>query len=155
MTFFQPYIDSLDATITTFLIAAALVLLSSVYYWIKYNGTPPGPTGLPYLGLYPSLTDDNVLNKLEEYKKKYGEIFSFTFTGRLYIHLGSIKAMREIHLQKSDCFADRFKGYTILAETVNEGKHCGFIIFGFCMQFLVTNYFKFLFFKYFFLYIQF
>lgn len=122
MSFSQLYIDSLDVTLTPILIAVTLVLLSTVYYWIKNRSLLPGPKGLPYLGLYPFLTEDNVLNKLEEYKNKYGDMYSFTYTGRLYINLGSIKAMREIMLQKSECFAERFKGYSILAETVSEGK---------------------------------
>lgn len=82
----------------------------------------PGPTGVPYLGLYPYLTDENAYLKLEEYKKKYGDVFSFTYTGRLYINLGSIKAMREILINKSECFMDKYKDTNIMVEMLRNGK---------------------------------
>ena len=123
MSFYQQHIDVLGVQVTPTVIAVALILLSVIHYWFKNRGVLPGPRGLPYLGLYPFLTDENAVVKLEEYKKKYGDLFSFTYTGRLYISLGSLKAMREIQLQKSDCFVDRFKDASIMSIMVNDGKN--------------------------------
>ena len=102
--------------------AGFVIFLTLIYYWIKNRGIVPGPTGVPYLGLYPYLTEENACMKLEEYKKKHGDIFSFTYTGRLFINLGSIKAMREILLNRTDCFMEKFKETNVLTEILGNGK---------------------------------
>ncbi|GFS86832.1 cytochrome P450 2B11 [Nephila pilipes] len=47
-------------------------------------------------------------------KEKYGDVTSFTSTGRLYINLGSIKALREAHITKSECFGERISDFSVL-----------------------------------------
>nr|XP_042896476.1 cytochrome P450 2A13-like isoform X2 [Parasteatoda tepidariorum] len=99
--------SELANNISSFYIAIAVVVLSFLYYRYKTRGIPPGPTGVPYLGLWPILRHDICHLQLQEYGKKYGDIFSFTYTGRLLIHLGTTKAVKEAHITKSDCFYER------------------------------------------------
>lgn len=100
-----------------------LVLLSAVYYFIKNRDLLPGPKGLPYFGLFPQLKDDTCHLQLEEIGKKYGDLFSFTFLGNLIINLGSPRAIREVHVNKSDCFAERFTDFNILTYVQKEVKY--------------------------------
>ncbi|XP_055934654.1 cytochrome P450 2A9-like [Argiope bruennichi] len=95
-------------------LALSLVLLTIVFIALRRRNLPPGPTGLPYLGMYPFLSNENIAVKLDEMKIKYGDVFSFTITGRLFINLGSIKAVREAHITKSDCFGGRLPGSSLL-----------------------------------------
>ncbi|GFU80167.1 transposable element Tcb1 transposase [Trichonephila clavipes] len=74
---------------------------------------PPGPYGLPYFGYWPFIKNVNFHLDLHKMKEKYGDIFSFTSTGRLYIRLGTIKAVREAHITKSDCFEDRMSDFNL------------------------------------------
>lgn len=106
---------------TSAAVAIAVVLLSILYYIIKNRNVPPGPRGLPYLGLYPELKDETVHLQLREYGEKYGDLFSFTFTGKLMINLGSVKATREVHINKSDCFAGRYTDFSILSSLMSDG----------------------------------
>lgn len=112
----------MDTSLSPAFATVVIILVTFIYNWIRNRGVVPGPVGVPYLGLYPYLTDKNTHLKLEEYRKKYGDVFSFTYTGRLYINLGTIKAMREIVLNKSDCFTDRFQDTNIITEILRNGK---------------------------------
>ncbi|GIX85848.1 cytochrome P450 2B1 [Caerostris extrusa] len=58
---------------------------------------------------------------MEEMKKKYGDVFSFTSTGRLYLHLGSVKSLREAHINKADCFEGRCTDFGVLSRFFEEG----------------------------------
>lgn len=111
----------MDISLTSAIAAVAVVLLTVIYCWVRNRDVLPGPRGVPYLGLFPYLTDQNAHLILEEYKKKYGDMFSFTYTGRLYINLGSVKAMRELQVNKSDCFGDRVRDSNILVEMLRNG----------------------------------
>ncbi|XP_015921254.2 cytochrome P450 2J1 [Parasteatoda tepidariorum] len=95
----------------TFAFYAALVavLLTTLYYILKKRGLPPGPTGLPFFGYYPFLDDDKIHHQLQNLGKKYGNVFSFTATGTLYINLGSAASIREALVTKSECFQHRLE----------------------------------------------
>ncbi|GFY41615.1 cytochrome P450 2B11 [Trichonephila inaurata madagascariensis] len=94
--------------------AALVVILITLIYIISRKGVPPGPTGLPYLGIWPFMNNENMHLKLHKMKEKYGDVFSFTSTGRLYINLGSIKALKEAHITKSECFGERLEDFSML-----------------------------------------
>ncbi|XP_054711511.1 cytochrome P450 2F3-like [Uloborus diversus] len=102
-------------------IAGATLLLTILYFIRKNSNVLPGPRGLPYFGLFPGLTHDGCHLQLQEYTRKYGDVFSFTYMGNLFIHLGTVKAMREVHVQKSDCFEERFTRFSILTYLLSKG----------------------------------
>ncbi|GFQ85646.1 cytochrome P450 2B1 [Trichonephila clavata] len=102
-------------------ITIAALLISILYYILKRRDLPPGPYGLPYFGYWPFIKNINFHLDLDKMKKKYGDIFSFTSTGRLYINLGTIKAVREAHITKSDCFGDRMSDFNLLGNSFKDG----------------------------------
>ncbi|CAL1268478.1 unnamed protein product [Larinioides sclopetarius] len=105
--------------------SSAILVFSAVYLFLVNRGIPPGPVGLPFFGYWPFMNNRNCHLKLKEMKKKYGDIFSFRVTGCLYINLGSIRAVREAHLTKSDCFNERISKFSLLSHVFEEG--IGFI----------------------------
>ncbi|KAF8764663.1 cytochrome P450 2J1-like [Argiope bruennichi] len=117
------FLSSIVATVAPASLATALAffLIIIVYFIFKNKGLPPGPVGLPYFGYWPFITDSNCTSKLEGFKKKYGDIFSFTCTGRLYINLGSFKAVREACLNKSEFFGNRVSGYNVVNRFFKDG----------------------------------
>ncbi|GIX85858.1 cytochrome P450 18a1 [Caerostris extrusa] len=102
-------------------IALVLLLVTIIYLAVKNKDIPPGPIGLPYLGYWPFLNNATSHLKLDAFKKKYGDVFSFSCTGRLYINLGSIKAVREALISKSDCFGERQSGFNLMAYIFKDG----------------------------------
>ncbi len=46
---------------------------------------PPGPTGLPFLGIADRLDPKKQINLMLEYKEKYGDIFSFTLPAQYVV----------------------------------------------------------------------
>lgn len=117
MIFGNIYIPS-----TVSLASALLVLLITVWYFrFQRKGLPPGPVGLPYFGYWPFLKDADCHLKLDEMKRRYGDIFCFTSTGRLHVIMGSIKISREAFSTKSDCFGDRFSDFGLMNYIFRNG----------------------------------
>ncbi|GBM72743.1 Cytochrome P450 2B11 [Araneus ventricosus] len=102
-------------------ISVAVLLLSVAYFLTRDKGVPPGPVGLPYFGYWPFMSNSNCHLKLHALRKKHGDLFSFTSTGRLYINLGSIKAVREAFLTKSEYFGDRIMDYNLMPLLFRDG----------------------------------
>ncbi|CAL1263852.1 unnamed protein product [Larinioides sclopetarius] len=102
-------------------IALAVLLMTAVYLALRDKDLPPGPIGLPYFGYWIFLNNANCHLKLDALKKKYGDITSFTFTGRLFINLGSVKAIREAVITKSDYFGERMSGYNLMTLLFQDG----------------------------------
>ncbi|XP_054711292.1 uncharacterized protein LOC129220883 [Uloborus diversus] len=116
----------------------ALVLAVIINYFTKDKKLPPGPKGLPYFGYLPFLKKERLHVQLEELGKKYGDLFSFTSTGLLFLHLGSHKALREVLVSKSDCFEIKAKFDGILFD---EGL---FFVDGECWRILRRFYTQYL-----------
>ncbi|GFY41613.1 cytochrome P450 2B12 [Trichonephila inaurata madagascariensis] len=57
----------------------------------------------------------------DEFEKKYGDVLCFTSAGRLYVNLGSFKAIREAHINKADCFGGRYKDFNLLSYVFEDG----------------------------------
>ncbi|CAL1263842.1 unnamed protein product [Larinioides sclopetarius] len=100
-------------------ISIAVLLLAFVYF--GYKDVPPGPIGLPYFGYLPFLRNTDCHLKLDSLKKKHGDIFSFSCTGRLYIHLGSFRTFREAFISKSENFTNRVSGYSLTRQLSSGG----------------------------------
>ncbi|KFM69290.1 Cytochrome P450 2J1, partial [Stegodyphus mimosarum] len=97
------------------LITGIVILLTFIYYITRDRRLPPGPTGVPLFGVYPFLNEDNLRPRIEEYKKKYGDLFCFRMCGQLFINLGSLKLIREAHVSKSEYFNARFTGFSLMS----------------------------------------
>ncbi|GBM77233.1 hypothetical protein AVEN_231245-1 [Araneus ventricosus] len=102
-------------------ISLTVFLLSIVFFAIKGKNLPPGPAGLPYFGYWPFMSNSDCHLKLHALRKKHGDVFSFTSTGRLFINLGSIKAAREALLTKSEYFGDRVMDYNLMTHLFRDG----------------------------------
>lgn len=111
------YLSNSNAVFT----ATVVIILSVVYYFIKNNNLPPGPTGIPYFGYWPFLYPDTCHLQLQEMTKKYGDVCSFTVTGHLYVKLGSMRSLREAFLTKSEYFPDRNEEYSLLRRLFETG----------------------------------
>lgn len=102
-------------------LAVVFILVAIVYYNLKNRELPPGPVGLPYIGYWPFFNNQTCNKHMVDLKKKYGDVFSFTSVGRLYINLGSFKAIREAHINKADCFGGRYKDFNLLSYVFEDG----------------------------------
>ncbi|GFU80186.1 cytochrome P450 2B12 [Trichonephila clavipes] len=102
-------------------IALVFILLAVVYYNLKNKELPPGPVGLPYIGYWPFLNNQTCNQHMMDLKKKYGDVFCFTSAGRLYVNLGSFKAIREAHINKADFFGGRYKDFNLLSYVFEDG----------------------------------
>ncbi|XP_071036360.1 cytochrome P450 2J1 [Parasteatoda tepidariorum] len=102
-------------------IAVIAVVFSCIYYLLRNKGLPPGPIGIPYLGYWPYLDHDTGHLQLQELGKKYGDMYTLSVTGQLYLHLGSIKAVKEVHVANSDCFDSRLVDYNIISAYFKDG----------------------------------
>lgn len=101
-------------------VSAFLLIIISILY-LKLQSKTPGPWGLPYLGYWPLLKDETAHLKLQEFMKKYGDVYSLTYAGKLYIHLGSLKSVKEALITKSNNFTERFSGFSLITSLFNEG----------------------------------
>ncbi len=46
---------------------------------------PPGPTGLPFIGIAKQLDPHKQVQLMTKYKEKYGDIFSFTLPSQYVV----------------------------------------------------------------------
>lgn len=92
-----------------------------IYIFLKDNDLPPGPLGLPVIGYWPFLKADTCHIQLKDMVEKYGDIFSFRVAGKLFIHLGSVKAIKEAHVTNSESFGGRFSDYSVLSFLFSGG----------------------------------
>ncbi|GBL92961.1 hypothetical protein AVEN_241103-1 [Araneus ventricosus] len=109
-------------------ISLAALLITIAYLALRDKDLPPGPIGLPYFGYWAFMNNANGHLKLDALKKKYGDITSFTYTGRLFINLGSIKAVREAAITKADYFGERMTGYNLMVLLFQDGKSCSVLV---------------------------
>ncbi|XP_035210621.1 cytochrome P450 1A1-like isoform X3 [Stegodyphus dumicola] len=110
-------------------IAIVIVFLGIILYYNRDRNLPPGPTGIPILGIYPFLSNEKCHLELDEYGKKYGSLYSFRVAEQLYVNLGSPKLIREVHVTKSEIFSNRHNEFNIFAYVLDEAFHCRYLIF--------------------------
>ncbi|KAG8176954.1 hypothetical protein JTE90_015420 [Oedothorax gibbosus] len=106
---------------TTLSVVIATLVAAVAYYIFKNSDLPPGPTGVPFLGFWPFIDNVGFPQQFEKLKNKYGDVFSFTCTGTLYINLGSSKAVREAIITKSDCFSKRSEAFNYMTDIFEGG----------------------------------
>lgn len=112
----------LDSTLDFSWLTVALALLFCVIIFVstRWTQVPPGPWGLPYLGYYPFLRKDYHV-QLRDMTKKYGDVFCLKCTGQVYVYLGSIRAIKEAHVTKSDYFTQRTGNFSVIADILQGG----------------------------------
>ena len=73
-----------------------LTLVSSILLHIEHGfqnklyRLPPGPTGLPFLGVINKLDPLRVRQILQQWKDQYGDIYSFTLPGQYVVVVSSL-----------------------------------------------------------------
>ncbi|XP_066300762.1 cytochrome P450 2U1-like [Branchiostoma lanceolatum] len=93
---------------TNFLLLCAIFIMSIYLLWQHFNppGLPPGPVGLPGIGVLPSL-GPTPYKALMELSKTYGDVMSLRLGPTLVVVLSGRRAMTEALVKKSDFFSDR------------------------------------------------
>ncbi|CAG7833832.1 unnamed protein product [Allacma fusca] len=92
---------------TQFLLAATagLLLLLLFKKWAQYRGIPPGPWGLPIVGYMPFLLKGDPIQMFQEFKKKYGKVFSISIGNFNCVVINDYKLIIEAY--KEDVFLGR------------------------------------------------
>lgn len=123
MISFDTFLDLFhkSSNLQIFVLTLFFLVIFYYCYW-QYRGVPPGPWGIPIIGFWPFIKNEGIDVQLRQLREKYGEIYSFTVTGNLFVSLNSLKLIREAHINKSDCFGDRFTGYGLLTYSFDEGE---------------------------------
>ncbi|XP_076808672.1 cytochrome P450 2C30-like isoform X2 [Clavelina lepadiformis] len=113
-----------------FTIAALFVVtFVGVYYWYRRpNKFPPGPRGIPFLGVIP-LFGKWPERQCNEWKKKYGPIFSVRALGRQkWIVLNDFESINECLVKQSNKFSGR--PFFEALQTLIHGKGLSFLDYG-------------------------
>lgn len=104
------------------------VVVGILYIWWK-NTTrdavlPPGPPTVPFLGNLLSVNPETVLDTFQEYRRKYGEVFSLITGSKTLVVISGYDTLREIFIKHGDVTSERpdifitrevgkFKGITV------------------------------------------
>ena len=82
-----------------------------LYIWWK-NTTrdatlPPGPPTVPFLGNLLSVSPETMLDKFQEYRKKYGDVFSLIMGSRTLVVVNGYETLREVFIKHGDTTSER------------------------------------------------
>jgi len=103
------------------------VLLILFLYLIKQalsgpSNVPPGPTGLPIVGLIPRVRKKPLHEVYREWRKQYGDIFSMKLGPKLFVVIIGDDNVRDAFLKRGDVFSDRPDIYFIKTILKEKGK---------------------------------
>lgn len=113
---------------TIMIFGCLVVLVVVLYFWWKKTtrdaSLPPGPTTVPFLGNLLSVNPETMLDKFQEYRKKYGDVFSLVTGSKTIVVVSGYDTLREIFIkhgvvssERPDIFITRevgkFKGTSI------------------------------------------
>ncbi len=93
---------------------------------------PPGPWGLPFIGVGLKVNDAAPHHTFTEWNKQYGDVISFTLFGMKTVILSSDAAVKEAFVTKQDQFSGISKAsankikiltYFFLGFTVSPPRH--------------------------------
>ena len=74
---------------------------------------PPGPWGIPFLGVFYKISPDGPHLTYAEWAKKYGDVMSFTLFGtQRAVVVNSEEAIRDVLVNKQD----QFSGNTLFSK---------------------------------------
>ena len=103
----QPEVSYITCTLAGFLVFV------SYNYMCKRSGSrlPPGPPALPILGSLPFLGYSGIRRASHVLRKKYGDIYTLTFAGRLAVVLNGYDLIRDALVKKGQVFSGRPDAY--------------------------------------------
>ncbi|KAG7092973.1 hypothetical protein E1B28_009274 [Marasmius oreades] len=115
LTTLTPFVLLICATILLFL---ALYTRRAMLARRDRTTLPPGPTGLPILGLYPFLTR-NLILQIDSWAKKYGPLYSLKVGNQLFMIVSDPLIVKDLMVTNGAIFSSRRDVYlrsrTILA----------------------------------------
>ena len=116
----MPLLGYLNVTVGLVFIIAFL-LTAYVYSCVRRpKGLPPGPSGLPILGVIPLMGKRPYLT-IQKWWGMYGDVYSMYMGSRLVIVLNGIEIMKECLVKQGDKFSARPWNY-FKKLTKNTGK---------------------------------
>ncbi|KAH9849043.1 cytochrome P450 [Lenzites betulinus] len=90
------------------------VTLGLVFLWLacrlacrRTGSSPPGPGGLPFIGVAHQIPDDKQWLKFHEWTIRYGDVVSTTVMGQPTLILGSFRAASDLLDSKGAIYSDR------------------------------------------------
>ena len=90
----------------------SLLFLSRLIRWrIAASRYPPGPWGLPVLGVLPMLRSNAPHLTINAWWEKYGDVISFYMGSRLVVVVSGVEALRECFVKKGAVFEGRPDSY--------------------------------------------
>ncbi|XP_077993043.1 cytochrome P450 2J2-like [Glandiceps talaboti] len=101
--------------VTEILIIIVVFLMTlSLIKRVGAGNHPPGPWGLPLVGMLPFVGKDPAKIYMEM-AEKYGDVFSIRLGGRLFVVLNGYDAVREAFVKNGDVFSGRpFESRTLV-----------------------------------------
>lgn len=108
----------------TILLLVKLLVIFLLFLWRRSQtrkDLPPGPKGLPLLGVLNN--PQKMFQQFREYRKQFGDIFGF-YTGRSYtVVVNGGETIRDVFVKKGDVYSVR-PSYILMREFGgNRGKH--------------------------------
>ncbi|GFO10402.1 cytochrome p450 2u1 [Plakobranchus ocellatus] len=107
------------STTTKAVVAAAVAVLIIRWMTKKQYKLPPGPRPLPLLGNILELRGVSILDKLDEWKQKYGPIVTCYMGPRMFIVLNDFESMNEAYVKQGSDFSSRPMLYSM--EVISDG----------------------------------
>ena len=105
-----------------FFLSVYLSLLVAVEHWKgRHFKLPPGPWGMPILGVIPFMGKKRHVT-VQQWWDKYGDVFSAKMGSRRVVVINGIDAMKECFLRQPDTFSGRPMNY-FKKLTRNTGKN--------------------------------
>lgn len=96
---------------TIMIFGCLVVLVVVLYFWWKKTtrdaSLPPGPTTVPFLGNLLSVNPETMLDKFQEYRKKYGDVFSLVTGSKTIVVVSGYDTLREIFIKHGDVSSAR------------------------------------------------
>ncbi|XP_077988671.1 cytochrome P450 2J5-like [Glandiceps talaboti] len=107
----KKWMTSINSSMTKFSMIVEFmicIIAFALTSWLlnRPRNLPPGPWGLPIVGILPYL-EENPGKSYTRMAAKYGDIFSVRLGGRLAIVLNGYDAMREAFVKNGDVFSGR------------------------------------------------